>query len=285
MGFRDSVSMYYHAGVKPEIVCNGGENSTPWINGSENSNMELWIDGELVASDVFEFTSDAGTFRYAGTVGDKFEYSDGTSQIMDANGYYTAPAGRSAPTSEGSNVTLWRPATLGMAGVRELHNFPTTTDISRFTFYVNSSSYSSNLIRVPDTLPPNITSMENMFRNCGNFGGAGLATWDVSKVTDMRYAFYGNAFLMADLVNWRPSASTRMDYMFYGCSSFNLPLSNWKVGAVTNMGNMFRNTTNFNQSLTAWCVTTIVSKPTSFSTGSALAVENQPVWGTCPNGV
>lgn len=38
---------------KPEIVCNGGENSTPWINARENSNMELWIDGELVASDVF----------------------------------------------------------------------------------------------------------------------------------------------------------------------------------------------------------------------------------------
>lgn len=38
---------------KPEIVCNGGENSTPWLNSSENSNMELWIDGELVASDVF----------------------------------------------------------------------------------------------------------------------------------------------------------------------------------------------------------------------------------------
>ena len=38
---------------KPEIVCNGGENSTPWLNSSENSDMELWIDGELVASDVF----------------------------------------------------------------------------------------------------------------------------------------------------------------------------------------------------------------------------------------
>ena len=259
---------------------------------------------------VFEFTSEAGTFRYAGTAGDKFEYSDGTSQIMDANGYYTAPAGRHKVTLQPSQVGAVRPATLAMAGVRELHNFPSTTDISRFSFYVNSTSYSSNLIRVPEYLPPNITNMENMFRNCSNFGGAGLAAWDVSKVTDMRYAFYGNAFLMADLSDWRPSASTRMDYMFYGCSafdsnlnawdvskvtrmdymfygcsSFNRPLSNWKVGAVTNMSNMFRNTTYFNQSLTAWCVTNITSRPSSFSTGSALAVENQPVWGTCPNGV
>lgn len=55
-GFRVDVLPRWR---KPEIVCNGGENSTPWINGSENSNMELWIDGELVASDVFfgrEFT-------------------------------------------------------------------------------------------------------------------------------------------------------------------------------------------------------------------------------------
>ena len=49
-GFRVDVLPRWR---KPEIVCNGGENSTPWLNSSENSNMELWIDGELVASDVF----------------------------------------------------------------------------------------------------------------------------------------------------------------------------------------------------------------------------------------
>lgn len=49
-GFRVDVLPRWR---KPEIVCNGGENSTPWLNSSGDSNMELWIDGELVASDVF----------------------------------------------------------------------------------------------------------------------------------------------------------------------------------------------------------------------------------------
>ena len=51
----DDLGLSFGIALAPKtgIDCTGGENSTPWLNSSENSNMELWIDGELVASDVF----------------------------------------------------------------------------------------------------------------------------------------------------------------------------------------------------------------------------------------
>ena len=51
----DDLGLSFGIALAPKtgIDCTGGENSTPWLNSSENSDMELWIDGELVASVVF----------------------------------------------------------------------------------------------------------------------------------------------------------------------------------------------------------------------------------------
>jgi len=45
------------------------------------------------------------------------------------------------------------------------------------------------------------------------------------------------------------------------------------------MSNMFQNASAFNQNISGWVVDNVIQKPpTDFSTGSALTVENSPIW-------
>jgi len=50
------------------------------------------------------------------------------------------------------------------------------------------------------------------------------------------------------------------------------------------MNHMFNGASSFNQDLSGWCVTNFNSLPSIFSSSSALAESNKPIWGTCPGG-
>ena len=166
---------------------------------------------------------------------------------------------------------------------------------------------SSNLIQVPQILPPNVTNLTYAFYGCTNFNQP-LNTWDVSKVTNMLGMFTSCTNFNQPLDNWNTANVTNMNYMFYNCTSFIQPLNTWDVSKVTNMGSMFQNCSNFNQNignwnvskvtnmsdmfygcakfnqdLSQWCVTLITSKPTNFNTNAPLLTAAKlPVWGTCP---
>ncbi len=60
---------------------------------------------------------------------------------------------------------------------------------------------------------------------------------------------------------------------------YNKGIGSWDTSSVIYMGSMFSGATAFNQDLSGWCVSKIVSEPTGFSTNSALANANKPVWG------
>lgn len=78
------------------------------------------------------------------------------------------------------------------------------------------------------------------------------------------------------------SGVTDMSLAFQNCASFAGDLSAWDTSSVTDMNQMFNGATIFNNDLSGWCVTNITSLPGSFATGSALAPEHYPIWGTCP---
>ena len=101
----------------------------------------------------------------------------------------------------------------------------------------------------------NVTSMQNMFRECSGLESLDLSSFDTSGVSDMSYMFYKCSVLESlNLFNFNTSNVTRMNSMFYRCDSLNrltlnqsvkisklitdasLPgtVNDWKGGADTN---------------------------------------------------
>ena len=71
---------------------------------------------------------------------------------------------------------------------------------------------------------------------------AGVAGWNVSRVTDMTSLFYGQGVNLTalDLSRWDVSSVRSMNHMFADCRRLErLDLSNWNVGSLETVCNMF----------------------------------------------
>ena len=128
----------------------------------------------------------------------------------------------------------------------------------------------------------NVVTMQGMFAGATSFNGI-IRDWDVSNVMNMAEMFHFATSFRGNISNWDVSSVTNMAGMFTSANSFNGNISDWDVSGVTDMGFMFRDAGSFNQDLSGWCVELITTVPDEFSYFSALAPENQPIWGTCPN--
>ncbi len=63
------------------------------------------------------------------------------------------------------------------------------------------------VLEVPDTLPAQITSLKNMFRDTNQFN-QNIANWNVQNVTDMSYMFYNAVNFNKNLSTWKLNPST-----------------------------------------------------------------------------
>ena len=100
----------------------------------------------------------------------------------------------------------------------------------------------------------------------GDIGG-----WKTCEVTDMESLFDTNINPQAvnfnkDLNNWDVSKVTTMKYMFYGAVAYNQPMDNWDVSKVTDMNFMFNGAAAFNQDLCDW------GKIASFPYGAVISM-------------
>jgi surface protein len=125
----------------------------------------------------------------------------------------------------------------------------------------------------------NVTTMESMFMDNLHFDQP-IGNWDLSNMKLLRGMFNGSIFNQP-IGNWNVSNVTNMSNMFRFSSGFNQPIGNWNVSNVESMSGMFGNS-RFNQNISKWCVFKIKTEPEIFSTSSPLALQNKPVWGTCP---
>jgi surface protein len=110
------------------------------------------------------------------------------------------------------------------------------------------------------------------------------STTCTSGITDMFQMFSIAYSFNEDIGSWDVSKVTDMSYMFAAASSFNQDIGLWDVSKVTNMSGMFYRASSFNQNLSYWCVQQFNGQPGLFSEESALAINNRPLWGTCPIG-
>ena len=142
--------------------------------------------------------------------------------------------------------------------------------------------------------------------NCDTYGTETtdfglLSDWDVSRVTNMSFAFKGSEKFNGDLSKWQTTSATSMDEMFSGALSFtgsslgewdtssvvsmsgmfedaisfNQPLSLWDTSQVTDMSSMFLNATSFNQPLSLWDTSQVTDMSSMFESAVSFA---QPVY-------
>ena len=134
-----------------------------------------------------------------------------------------------------------------------------------------------------------ITSMQDLFGfrvNRPHFN-EDLSRWNVSRVTDMSFAFFGaTAFTGAGIGCWDVSSVTQMYGMFYGAAAFNAPIGDWDVSSVFTMRDMLNGATSFNQRLGGQWATSTASKEWMFRRGCPGSIEGKTndVYGTPQNG-
>ena len=202
------------------------------------------------------FTTLAGTVDYLGVAGDQIIFSDGTSITLVEEYLYdfAVPSGKHKVVLVETRSHEY--VGLGGEALVEINNFPTLSSVNAVNTCPNNSS--PNLVKVPTTLPSNITQIQYMFSGATSFN-QDISMWDTSNVTHIQY-------------------------MFNGASAFNQPLNSWNVSNVNNMQSMFENAIAFNQDLSQWCVSNITEHPSIFDLGATNWTLPKPVWGTCPRG-
>jgi hypothetical protein len=244
-----------------------------------------------------------------GTGGYRIDWGDGTVQDFAAGGpttrsrtyaaegtYTVRIAGRVTRIGTGSAVANLNK----LVEVRSFGRLPGLTSLA------GAFWGASNLVAVPNRIPPGITSLDSTFRQCSIFN-QDLNGWDTRSVTLFTNIFSEATLFNGQIGGWDTAAGTTMAGMFTLASAFNRDIGGWNTGLVTNMqqmfdralafnqfigawnvsqvsnmANMFNTATVFNQNLSGWCVSLIGSEPTGFATSSALTAPNKPIWGTCP---
>ena len=122
---------------------------------------------------------------------------------------------------------------------------------------------------------PNLTKVTNMsYAFAGTAINADIHLWDVSEVTTMNGVFDGAVKFNQDLSTWDVSKVRSMNSMFAGAINFNRNLSTWSVSEVANMGSMFADATNFNQDLSKWDMSKVTDMSHMFQKATSF---NQPV--------
>ena len=86
-----------------------------------------------------------------------------------------------------------------------------------------------------------VTTMQQMFRECPALTSLNLSTFDTQKVTTMRCMFYGCTGLTSlNLSSFNTAATTNMGYMFCNCSKLtSIDVSKFSTANVTAMEGLF----------------------------------------------
>ncbi|WFQ90972.1 hypothetical protein MFERI13461_00405 [Mycoplasma feriruminatoris] len=105
------------------------------------------------------------------------------------------------------------------------------------------------VVKVPDTLPKEITSTKELFADANQFNDQSIKKWDVSNVEDMSGMFSRAASFNQNINDWNVSNVSNMSSLFEGATKFNSELSKWSTSHVTSMAKMFKDAKTFNQNI------------------------------------
>jgi surface protein len=121
----------------------------------------------------------------------------------------------------------------------------------------------SNLIEVPNAIPPDVTNLSSMFQGASSFN-YDIGVWETANITNMSGMFFNAAAFNQNIGSWDVSSVTNMASMFRGASAFNQNIGGWDVSSVTNMASMFQTATAFNQNIGGWDVSFVTTMAVMF---------------------
>lgn len=109
--------------------------------------------------------------------------------------------------------------------------------------------------------------------------GHPINRWDVSKVDNFSYVFWGQTSFNEPIGCWDVSGATSLAGMFYGAGSFNQDISLWDVSQVTDTGYTFCQATSFDQDISMWKMDKVKNMTSMFQEATSF---NQPIsaWDT-----
>ena len=96
-----------------------------------------------------------------------------------------------------------------------------------------------------------------------------ISDWDVSRVTNMNYAFRQRSSFNANISKWDTSQVTSMRGMFERSYLFNSDIGSWKTEAVTNMRDMFQRASSFNHDIGEWITSQVTDSYNMFYEATA----------------
>ena len=126
----------------------------------------------------------------------------------------------------------------------------------------------TNLIEVPNAIPPDVTNLSLMFLGASSFN-YDIGVWETANITNMFGMFYNAASFNQDIGGWDVSGVTNMNSTFRGASAFNQDIGGWDVSSVTSMGSMFFDAASFNQDIGGWDVSGVTNMNSTFRGSSA----------------
>jgi surface protein len=132
----------------------------------------------------------------------------------------------------------------------------------------NFARHCSNLVSVPNTMPPSVISLHEAFRDASSLN-CDLSAWDVSRVTDFSECFRGASSFNGDISTWNTSIATNFTSMFFSATAFNNNIGSWNVSSSQSFENMFSYATSFNQNIGSWDVSNVRDMSSMFYQASS----------------
>ena len=115
--------------------------------------------------------------------------------------------------------------------------------------------------RVGEFVGDNVQALKNAINSCrGRFDtdpNCKINTWDVSKMTSLRWLFMGNTWFNEDIGDWDVSNVRNFAQTFHSVTFSRCEISKWNVHAEGTLTHMFWGARNFNCDLNGWDVSKV----------------------------